>query len=102
MAAVGYLGVLIPAGRGQVQPSNNGNAMPVVGRSVITTQYGIVAASQPVAAAAGVQILEHGGNTVDAAIATNAVIGLMEPMMNGIVEIYSYSTMRRRAGMSMV
>lgn len=36
------------------------------------------------AAASGVQILERGGNAVDAAIATNAVIGLMEPMSNGM------------------
>src|SRR6266540_2805307 len=59
--------------------------MPVVsGRSKIATQYGIVAASQPLAAQAGVQILERGGNAVDAAIATNAVMGLVEPHYNGI------------------
>ncbi len=56
----------------------------VVGRSRIATKYGIVAASQPLAARAGVQILERGGNAVDAAIATNAVMGLVEPQSNGI------------------
>src|SRR6185369_2842484 len=45
----------------------------IVGRSRIATRYGIVAASQPLAAQAGVQILERGGNAIDAAIATNAV-----------------------------
>jgi len=56
----------------------------VAGRSKIATKYGIVAASQPLAARAGVQVLEHGGNATDAAIATNAVMGLVEPHMNGI------------------
>jgi gamma-glutamyltranspeptidase/glutathione hydrolase len=46
--------------------------------------FGIVAASQPLAAGAGVQILERGGNAIDAAIAANATIGLMEPTGNGI------------------
>src|SRR5207342_2595 len=56
----------------------------IVGRSRIATKYGIVAASQPLAAQAGVQILERGGNAIDAAIATNAVMGLVEPQSNGI------------------
>ena len=56
----------------------------VTGRSKVATKYGIVAASQPLAARAGVQILERGGNAVDAAIATNAVMGLVEPHNNGI------------------
>jgi gamma-glutamyltranspeptidase/glutathione hydrolase len=66
------------------QEGKPGAPLPVPGRSVITTPYGIVAASQPLAAMAGVQVMERGGNAVDAAIATNAVIGLMEPMSNGI------------------
>lgn len=65
-------------------PAKPGYPLPIQGRSVITTKFGIVAASQPMAAASGVQILERGGNAVDAAIATNAVIGLMEPMSNGM------------------
>ena len=56
----------------------------IVGRSRVATKYGIVAASQPLAARAGVQILERGGNAIDAAIATNAVMGLVEPQSNGI------------------
>src|ERR671921_697141 len=54
------------------------------GRSRIATKYGIVAASQPLAASAGVQVLERGGNAIDAAIAANAVMGLVEPQSNGI------------------
>ena len=56
----------------------------VAGRSKVATTHGIVAASQPLAAQAGVQILERGGHAVDAAIAANAVLGVVEPEMNGI------------------
>jgi gamma-glutamyltranspeptidase/glutathione hydrolase len=56
----------------------------IAGRSRVATKYGIVAASQPLAARAGVQVLERGGNAIDAAIAANAVMGLVEPQSNGI------------------
>ncbi len=51
---------------------------------MVVSRNGIVAAESPLAAQAGVQILEHGGNAVDAAIAANAVMGVVAPMMNGI------------------
>jgi gamma-glutamyltranspeptidase/glutathione hydrolase len=54
------------------------------GRSMVISQYGIVAAENPLAAQAGVSILEHGGNAVDAAVAANAVMGVVAPMQNGI------------------
>jgi gamma-glutamyltranspeptidase / glutathione hydrolase len=54
------------------------------GRSMVISRGGIVAAESPLAAQAGVRILEHGGNAVDAAIAANAMMGVVEPMMNGI------------------
>src|SRR3989442_6363000 len=57
---------------------------PVPGRSVVASRYGVVASSQPLAAAAGVQIIERGGNAVDAAIAANATTGVMERTGSGI------------------
>jgi gamma-glutamyltranspeptidase/glutathione hydrolase len=54
------------------------------GRSMTITRGGIVATSQTLASQAGAQILARGGSAVDAAIASNAVLGLVEPMMNGI------------------
>ena len=56
----------------------------IPGRSMVATKLGIVATSQPLASSAGAQVLADGGNAVDAAIAANAVLGLTEPMMNGI------------------
>jgi gamma-glutamyltranspeptidase/glutathione hydrolase len=53
-------------------------------RSMVLAREGIVAAESPLAAQAGATILARGGNAVDAAMATNAVMGVVEPMMNGI------------------
>jgi gamma-glutamyltranspeptidase / glutathione hydrolase len=54
------------------------------GRSLVITQQGVVATSQALASQAGAQILAQGGSAVDAAIAANAVLGVVEPMMDGI------------------
>ncbi len=54
------------------------------GRSMIVTNYGIVATPQFLASQAGVKVLEAGGNAVDAAIAANAVLGVTEPYVNGM------------------
>src|SRR5215470_4897616 len=54
------------------------------GRSVVITDRGIVATSHYLASQAGAQILAKGGSAIDAAIAANAVLGVTEPMMNGM------------------
>ena len=53
------------------------------GRSMVIAQQGIVATSQTLASQAGAQILAAGGSAVDAAIAANAVLSVLEPMMDG-------------------
>lgn len=54
------------------------------GRSMVITRYGMVVTSQTLAAQAGAQVLEAGGNAIDAAIAANAVMGVVEPESDGI------------------
>jgi gamma-glutamyltranspeptidase/glutathione hydrolase len=54
------------------------------GRSMVITDGGIVATSHTLASQAGAQILARGGSAIDAAIAANAVLGVTEPMMNGV------------------
>jgi len=53
-------------------------------RAEVFAQHGLVATSQPLAAQAGLQILKQGGNAVDAAVATAAMLNLMEPMSVGV------------------
>jgi gamma-glutamyltranspeptidase / glutathione hydrolase len=53
-------------------------------RSMVITPYGIVATSYAQASQSGAQVLARGGSAVDAAIAANAVLGVAEPMANGM------------------
>ncbi len=63
----------------------NGRAQDrMQGRSVVMSRGGIVAAESPLAAQAGAAILADGGNAVDAAVAANAAMGVVAPMMNGM------------------
>jgi len=57
---------------------------PFSTRSEIIAQRGMVATSQPLATQVGLDVLRRGGNAIDAAIAANAAMGLMEPTGNGI------------------
>src|ERR1700730_12126164 len=61
-----------------------GAPLPIPGRSVIASQFGVAASSQPLAAEAAVQIPQRAGNAMDAFIPAYSTQGLMEPTGNGI------------------
>jgi len=54
------------------------------GRSVVMSRCGIVASEHPLASQAGAEILAEGGHAVDAAIAANAMMGVVAPMTCGL------------------
>ncbi len=62
------------------RPSGNiaGTRSPAVGR------HGMIATSQSLASAAGLRVLQNGGNAIDAAVTAAAVLAVVEPSMNGI------------------
>src|SRR6476469_2763143 len=52
-------------------------------RSVVMARRGVIATSQPLAPAAGLRVLQSGGNAIDAAVTAAAVLSVVEPTMNG-------------------
>ena len=57
---------------------------PRATRSVVLATNGMLATSQPLASAAGLRVLQQGGNAVDAAVTAAATLAVVEPTMNGL------------------
>jgi len=57
---------------------------PIYGRSVVLAQRGLVATDHSLASAAGLRILQEGGNAIDAAVCAAATLGVVLPMMSGV------------------
>jgi gamma-glutamyltranspeptidase / glutathione hydrolase len=53
-------------------------------RSVVMARHGMIATSQPLASAAGLRVMQEGGNAIDAAVTAAAVLAVVEPSMTGI------------------
>jgi gamma-glutamyltranspeptidase / glutathione hydrolase len=65
-------------------PAQQFSSVPGQGRSMVVSKFGIVSTPQFLASQAGAHILEEGGNAIDAAIAANSVMGVVQPYVNGI------------------
>ncbi len=75
--------VVMIAADGQL-PGDRPAANPRATRSVVLARNGIIATSQPLASAAGLRVLQQGGNAIDAAVTAAAVLSVVEPTMNGL------------------
>src|SRR5215208_5258175 len=66
------------------RPRDRPAANPHATRSAVFGRNGMIATSQALASAAGLKVLQDGGNAIDAAITAASVLAVVEPSMNGI------------------
>jgi gamma-glutamyltranspeptidase / glutathione hydrolase len=71
---------ILPGGQ---SPGDRPARNPRATRSVVMARNGLIATSQPLASAAGLRVLQQGGNAIDAAVTAAAVLAVVEPTMNG-------------------
>ncbi|MFL6583773.1 MAG: gamma-glutamyltransferase [Chthoniobacterales bacterium] len=83
-AAIFSLLVLLFPGRPVEAQIDRITGKPFATRSEVLARHGMVCTSVPAATQVGLDVLKHGGSAVDAAIAANATLGLMEPVSNGV------------------
>jgi gamma-glutamyltranspeptidase / glutathione hydrolase len=83
MALLGALAVLIVLGVNRLAAHDRPCGPLRKSRSAVMARHGMAATSQPLATAVAIRVLPDGGNAVDAAVAANAVLGVVEPMSCG-------------------
>ena len=77
-------GVCLLVGHGHPAHAQKDGSGTMAGRSTVYAPNGVVASSQPLATGAGLAVLQGGGNAIDAAVTTAAMLNVVEPMMTGI------------------